>query len=100
MNPPKATETDYMLFLLAAPKTVTATEAARTIRDDTRDAAHDAFNRLLYRQPSDTSAVWNEAKTLVDLTRGVLVLDDSTLDKPYAHDTELVVYHWSGKHHQ
>lgn len=100
MNPPKATDTDYILFLLAAPKTITATEAARTIRDDTRDPAHDAFNRLLYRQPSDTSAVWSEAKTLVDRTRGVLVLDDSTLDKPYAHDTELVVYHWSGKHHQ
>lgn len=100
MNPPKATDTDYILFLLAAPKTVTATEAARTLHDDTRDPAHDAFNRLLYRQPSDTSAVWNEATTLVNGRRGVLVLDDSTLDKPYAQHTELVVYHWSGKHHQ
>jgi hypothetical protein len=79
---------------------VTATEAARTFHDETRDPAHDAFNRLLYRQPSDTSAVWNEAKTLVGSKRGILVLDDSTLDKPYAQDTELVVYHWSGKHHR
>ena len=100
MNPPKATDTDYILFLLAAPKTVTATEAARTLQDDARDPAHDAFNRLLYRQPSDTSVVWNEATTLVNGRRGVLVLDDSTLDKPYAQHTELVVYHWSGKHHQ
>jgi len=29
----------------------------------------------------------------------VLVVDDSTLDKPYAHKTELVHRHWSGKHH-
>jgi putative transposase len=98
MNPPKATAEEYILFLLASPKNVTATEAARTLHDD-GDPAHDSFNRLLYRQPSDTTAVWQEAKTLVDPLRGVLVLDDSTLDKPYAHDTELVVYHWSGKHH-
>ena len=30
---------------------------------------------------------------------GVLVIDDSTLDKPYATQIELVTRHWSGKHH-
>jgi hypothetical protein len=29
---------------------------------------------------------------------GLLVLDDTTLDKPYARNMELVTYHWSGKH--
>ena len=29
----------------------------------------------------------------------MLVLDDSTLDKPYARDIALVGRHWSGKHH-
>jgi hypothetical protein len=29
---------------------------------------------------------------------GFLVLDDTTLDKPYAQKMELVTYHWSGKH--
>ena len=33
------------------------------------------------------------------MTGGVLVLDDSTLDKPYATDVGLVTRHWSGKHH-
>ena len=32
------------------------------------------------------------------LTEGMLVLDDSTLDKPYARAMELVTSHWSGKH--
>lgn len=32
-------------------------------------------------------------------TRGVLVLDDTTLDKPYARYMGLVTRHWSGKHH-
>ena len=30
--------------------------------------------------------------------KGILVLDDTTLDKPYAKKMELVTYHWSGKH--
>ena len=28
----------------------------------------------------------------------MLVIDDSTLDKPYAHKMGLVTSHWSGKH--
>ena len=31
-------------------------------------------------------------------TNGVLVIDDSTLDKPYASKMALVTRHWSGKH--
>ena len=31
---------------------------------------------------------------------GVLVIDDSTLDKFYAQAIELVTRHWSGKHRQ
>jgi len=27
-----------------------------------------------------------------------LILDDITLDKPYAQKMELVTHHWSGKH--
>jgi hypothetical protein len=34
-----------------------------------------------------------------DQTEGILVIDDSTLDKPYARKMELVTRHWSGKHH-
>jgi putative transposase len=33
------------------------------------------------------------------LRQGILVIDDSTLDKPYARKIELVTRHWSGKHH-
>ena len=31
---------------------------------------------------------------------GILVIDDSTLDKPYAQKMEIVTRHWSGKHKQ
>ena len=36
----------------------------------------------------------------MDKERGLLVLDDTTLDKPYASNMDLATYHWnwSGKH--
>lgn len=34
----------------------------------------------------------------LDLTRGLLVIDDTTLDKPYASKMARVSRHWSGKH--
>ena len=42
--------------------------------------------------------VWAEAAPLVQRDRGILVLDDNTLDKPYARQIGLVTRHWSGKH--
>ena len=33
------------------------------------------------------------------MASGVLVLDDTVLDKPYARKMDLVQYMWSGKHH-
>ena len=42
--------------------------------------------------------LWQEVKSLVDQKKGVLVLDDTTLDKPYASLMALVTRHWSGKH--
>jgi putative transposase len=29
-----------------------------------------------------------------------MILDDTTLDKPYAEEIEVITYHWSGKHHR
>jgi len=62
--------------------------------------AHDAFTRLLSRKPPDTEALWQEAKAFVDLRKGLLILDDTTLDKPYAQKMALVTHHRSGKHQQ
>lgn len=98
MNPPKCDDLDYIHFLIAAQKVFTCTEAARCQPETDDPPAHDAFIRLLQRQPPDTEALWQEAKPLVDIKRGILVLDDTTLDKPYAQKMELVTYHWSGKH--
>lgn len=100
MNPPKADELDYIHFLIAAQKVFTCTEAARSQPEDPDPPAHDAFTRLLKREPPDTEALWQEARMLVEPEQGVLVVDDTTLDKPYSKKMGLVHRHWSGKHHQ
>jgi putative transposase len=100
MNAPKVTDLDYINFLVAAPKVVSCTEAARVQPPGSRRAAHDALTRLLQRLEPDSTPLWREAEQYVDRTSGLLILDDTTLDKPYAHKIELVHRHWSGKHHR
>src|SRR5437588_4741515 len=99
MNPPRASPDDYLQFLIGSPKVVSATEAARVQPPGPAAPAHDAFTRLLHRLEPDPAALWHEVAPLVDRTRGVLIGDDSTLDKPYAHKIASVHRHWSGKHH-
>ncbi|HEX6624856.1 MAG TPA: transposase [Pyrinomonadaceae bacterium] len=99
MNPPKCSDDDYINFVIATPRSVSATEAAKVQGDEEQAPAHDAFTRLLHRLEPDAATLWGEARTQVTLTQGILVIDDSTLDKPYARKMELVTRHWSGKHH-
>jgi hypothetical protein len=98
MNAPRCDVIDYLNFLVAAPGPVSCTEAARVQPDADHAPAHDAFTRLLTRIEPDPQTLWDEAEPLVAKARGVLVIDDSTLDKPYARKIELVTRHWSGKH--
>jgi len=100
MNAPKVDALDYIQFLIAAQRAFTCTEAAACQPEQLDPPAHDAFTRLLSRQPPDTAALWQEVKPLIDPKCGALILDDSTLDKPYSRQVDLVTYHWSGKHHR
>ena len=97
MNPPKVTDEDYINFIIATPRDVTATEAGRVQPESKNAPAHDAFTRLLQRLEPDAETLWDEAKTQIDLHTGILVLDDSTLEKPYSEFNALVYRHWSGK---
>ena len=90
MNPPKCKDEDYINFLIATPRQVSATEAARVHPEQEQAPAHDAFTRLLQRLEPEPETLWHEAQTQVCLDQGILVLDDSTLDKPYAKKRELV----------
>lgn len=104
MNPANVTDSDYIQFLIAAQRVDTCTEAAQCAPDAARPPAHDAFVRLLpgtlWVQPPDTAALWQEVAPYVQRARGLLMLDDTTLDTPYARNIDLVTRHWSGKHHR
>jgi putative transposase len=100
MNEPKVTDLDYINFLVASPNVFSCTEAARVQPETPRRAAHDALTRLLHRLAPDPTPLWNEAQQHVILHAGLLIIDDSTLDKPYAQKIALVHRHWSGKHHR
>ena len=89
MNPPKVTDEDHINFLIATPKVCSATEAARVYPAQPVPPAHDAFTRLLHRLEPDPATLWQEAAGCVERRGGVLVIDDSTLDKPYAQHMEL-----------
>lgn len=60
--------------------------------------AHDSYTRLLHRLEPEPETLFQEVSPLVHRQGNVLVIDDSTLDKPYARKMDLVSYHWSGKH--
>jgi putative transposase len=104
MNPPRCTPEDYIQFLLATPKACSATEAARVQPERSPDRpptpAHDAFTRLPHRIEPDPAALWDGVRPLADRSAGVLVADDTTLDKPHARHIQLVTRHWSGKHYR
>ena len=98
MNAPKCSAEDYIDFLVASPRVVSGTEAARTQPERPDAPAHDAYTRLLHRLEPEPDVLWDEAAPLVARGGGVLVLDDSVLDKPYAKQMGLVARQWSGKH--
>jgi hypothetical protein len=98
MNPPKVNENDYINFLIATQKAYSCVEAERVQPESINAASHDAINRLLHRMEPSSEQLWQEAEPQVSLSQGILVADDSTLDKLYAEKMELVTRHWSGKH--
>jgi putative transposase len=100
VNAPKCNEIDYINFLIATPKVYSCTEAARVQPDETDAPSHDSFTRLLQRLEPSSDDLWKESQDQVERQSGILVLDDSTLDKPYARNIELVSRHWSGKHRE
>ena len=97
MNPAKCSEQEYINFLVAAQRVFSAVEAARRHANGERKPAQDAYTRLLQRLPPDSAALWAEVQPCIERNNGLLVIDDTTLDKPYASQMALVTQHWSGK---
>jgi putative transposase len=98
MNKSKVSEYDYIDFLIGTQRVYSSTEAERVSPEQENGPAHDAYTRQLHRLFPTTERLWSEAQAHVDLNKGCLIIDDSTLDKFYSRKIELVTKHWSGKH--
>ncbi len=98
MRQAKCRDSDYIDFLIATPRAASCCEAARSQPPERNPPAHDAYTRLLTRLEPDPETLYREVEPLVAKDDGVLVIDDSTLDKFYAKAIEPVHRHWSGKH--
>ncbi len=85
----------YMGFLISEPKSPTCTRF-----EEVTGVSHDSVNRFLHRESYQPKDLFDEAAQHLCLIGGTLSIDDSVLDKPYSHYTELVSYFWSGKHHK
>ena len=94
MNKPKCNEYDYINFLVATPRSYSCVEAASVQPESHHMPSHDAFTRLLTRLEPDAATLWQEAQSQVVRQAGVLIIDDSTLDKPYARQIELAGAPW------
>ncbi len=80
MNRPKVNEYDYINFLIATQKGYSCVEAERVQPESEQAAAHDAITRLLHRMEPSPNQLWQEAQPQVNLSQGILVADDSTLE--------------------
>ena len=83
MNPPKCDDLDYIHFLIASQKVFTLTEAARCQPKRGECPCPRCLHQTAFK------------KAFKDLRKGLLIMDDTTLDKPYARKMDLVTYHWS-----
>lgn len=98
MNTPKYGAIDYINFLIATQRSYSCSEAERVHPETANGPSHDAITRLLHRLEPDPEQLWQEAQAFVSKNRGVLIVDDTVLDKFYARQMDLVSWQWSGKH--
>lgn len=85
----------YIGFLLSEPNGVSCSRLASLL-----PISHDSVNRFLNRESYSPEDLFNEVKSSINLNGGTLSVDDSVLDKPYAHYIALVGHYYSGKHHK
>ena len=92
----KPTRLDYCQYLLSSQVNYTLTNYA----DHHEHFSHDAINRYLRGERLTSRMIWENVKPLLEISEnGVIIFDDSVLDKNYSHKIELVRRQYSGNAH-
>lgn len=94
----KCNEELYTAYLLSDPMLTSCTRLANIMGN----ISHDSINRFLERESFEAKDLFTDAKQHIELTGGILSIDDSVLDKPYMNSKKasLIDFFWSGKHKQ
>jgi len=79
--------------LIASPKAASGTEVTGI---DRSPLVHDAYPHLLGHLDLQPEILWQEVANLLQFDSGCLVVDDTTIDKPYGPYIKVVPPHWSG----
>lgn len=95
MNAPKGAAADDIDFLVASPRAVRGTAAARAQPARPAPPAPAASTRRLHRLAPDSAAAWAEVAALVRREGGAAVRDASTLDQPSARQMGPVARHYT-----
>lgn len=83
--------TDYLLCSFGA---VTATGLSQLVDGA---VSHDQITRLLAGEEKRSVHLWQKVKPLVrqvECAEGVIIIDDSTAEKPYTDENELICWHY------
>ncbi len=89
----------YTAFLIANGNRYSGVEASKAIGLSKSPPSHDSISRWLLEQTFEPSNLWEHVREAVALD-SCLIVDDSTLDKRWSPQNELVGWHWSGNAHK
>ena len=86
----------YTSYLLSDPQYTSCTRLSGIVET----ISHDSINRFLERERFEPIDLFNEEKSTIELSGGILSVDDSVLDKPYSDPKKaaFIDLFWSGKH--
>lgn len=66
------------------------------------DVSHDSVNRFLLRERYEAKDLFEQVKSIINLSGGILSVDDTVIEQLYSQpkNAELIGYFWSGKYHK
>lgn len=88
---------EYIAYLLSEPGKSSCVRGGKVLQ-----VSHDEVNRFLAGSDFSSKDLFERARTALNLSGGVLSIDDTVIDKPYSNPdaAELAGFFWSGLHHK
>lgn len=88
---------EYVAYLLSEAGNSSCVRGGKVLQ-----VSHDEVNRFLAGADFSSRDLFERVKEAIDLSGGILSVDDTVIDKPYSNPegAELIDFFWSGLHHR